>query len=128
MAHKIAALLICDAAATGPDGKFTLYGLFDVIGCHKLPLRYPQFTVYWKLLADRLGKISVRIEKPDGSPLLSLDPFELQKNPFGKHQGVYTLTGVEFPVSGDYKVLLLLNDTEEIESTTLTIQKVGPMQ
>lgn len=128
MSSKLFALLNSDAAATAPDGKITLYGIFDVINCRKIPLRHPQFSVFWKLYSDELGKISVRIEKPDGLPLLTTDGLDLQKNPLGKHQGVFTLGGVEFPVSGEYRVVLLLNGTEEIGSTTLTVQEVGTIQ
>ena len=38
------------------------------------------------------------------------------------------LGGIEFPVSGDYRVVFLFNDTGEVGSATLTIQEVGPLQ
>lgn len=128
MTQKLSTLLFCDAAASAPDGKITLYGLFDVIGCHKLPLRHPQFAIYWKLYSDQLGEVSVRIEKPDGFSLLTAPALNLQKNPSGKYQGIFMLGGVEFPVSGDYRVVFLFNGTGEVGSATLTIQEVGPLQ
>lgn len=123
MMPKLAAILFCDAAATAPDGKFTLYGIFDVIGCHKAPVRHPQFSIFWKLYSNQLGKISVRIEKPDGSPLMTGPSLDLRENPFGIHQGVFTLGGVEFPILGDYRAVLLLNDTTEIGSATIKLNK-----
>ncbi len=128
MKQELAALLFCDAAATAPDGKFTLYGLFEVISCRKLPLRHPQFAIFWKLRTDQLGKVSVRLEKPDGSSLLTSPSLDLQGHPLGKHQGVFTLGGVEFPTSGDYRVVLLFDDTHEVGSAVLTVQQLAPIQ
>ncbi len=124
MAHQLVALVLCDAVATSPEGKFTLYGLFDVIHSKELPARHPQFSVFWKLISDELGKVTIRIEKPDGSSLFDSPAYDLTKNPLGKHQGILALGGVEFPVAGNYRVIVLFNDTEELGSAMLTIEKV----
>ena len=123
MTHKLIALLLCDAVVTSPEGKFTLYGLFDIIHSKELPAKHPLFSVFWKLASDKLGKVTIRIEKPDGSSLFDSPAYDLTKNPLGKHQGVLALGGIEFPEAGNYRIIVLFNDTEELGSATLTIEK-----
>jgi hypothetical protein len=126
MAKKLAALLICDATATAPDGKFTVYGIFDVIFCQKVPARYPLFSIYWKIYSDKGGDICLRIEKPDGSTLIETNPTKIDVSDSGTAQGVFTFGGVEFPEAGDYRILLSLDKVQEIGSSTLTIQERLP--
>jgi hypothetical protein len=116
------ALLICDATATAPDGKITLYGIFDIIFCRELPLRYAQFSIYWKLFSEESGDISLHIEKPDGTQLLTPEKIKIDEH-IQKSQGVYTFGNVEFPVSGPYRIAMVFND-KEIGDTTLLVQTV----
>ncbi len=123
MPQKLIALLICDATVRGPDGKTTIYGIFDIIHSHEFPVRHPQFSVYWKIYSEELGKLSVQIKKPDGSKLLTTEPLQLGESNAGKHEGAYSFGGVEFPTPGDYKVVILFNDTQEIGSETLPVKQ-----
>lgn len=122
MSQKLLALLICDATATAPDGKITLYGIFDIIFCRELPLRFGQFSVYWKLFSEESGDISLHIEKPDGTKLLTPEKMKIDKG-VQKLQGVYAFGNVEFPVSGPYRIAMIFND-KEIGDTTLLVQTV----
>lgn len=123
MTQKVISLLLCDASARDPIGKITLYGIFDIIYSDKFPARHPEFSVYWKIYSDELGKLSVQIKKPDGSKLFTTEPLQLTESNTRKYQGVYTFGALEFPVPGDYKVVILFNDTQEIGSITLTVKK-----
>jgi len=122
MAQKLIALVLSDAVATAPDGKFTLYGLFDTINCRKIPTRHPQFSIFWKIYSDQEGKVALKVKKPDGSALLNIDPVKVR--PKSISQGAATFGGVEFPVSGEYSVVMVFNDSEEIGSTIFTIHEL----
>jgi len=126
MTQKLISLLLCDATVRGPDGKTTIYGIFDIIYSDKFPTRHPQFSIYWKIYSEELGKLSVQINKPDGSKLLTTEPLQLKKSDTGKHEGAYSFGGMEFPIPGDYKVVILFNDTQEIGSEILTVIQHNP--
>jgi len=122
MNQKLMALLVCDATAMAPDGKNTLYGIFDIIFCRELPLRYAQFSVYWKLFSEESGEISLHIEKPDGSRLLTPEKMKMDEG-IQQIQGVYSFGNVEFPISGPYRIVMEFND-KVIGDTTLLVKIV----
>lgn len=127
MTVNLFALLLCDAATKGPDGKTTIYGIFDVIQTKEseLPIRHHQFSVYWKIYTEKPGEISLRIEKPDGSPLIMAEPIKVEESAAGRYEGFHTFGNLEFPVTGDYNVLLILNGTQELGRQVLTIKATG---
>ena len=119
------ALLTCDATAGDPSGKITLYGLFDRIWATQFPAVHPMMSIYWKCHVPGPGRVGVRILKPDGTGLIELEPVEFgQESPRGI-QGSYTLSPVEFPVDGEYVVVLRYNDQDLLRSS-LYLQKRGP--
>jgi hypothetical protein len=126
MAQHLISLLLCDATVRGPDGKTTIYGVFDIIYSKGFPARHPQFSVYWKIYSAELGKVSIQILKPDGSRLLTTEPLQLEKSDVEKHEGAFSFGGVEFPTPGDYKVIVLFNEAKEIGSEVLKIIEYKP--
>jgi hypothetical protein len=125
MPRKLHALLLADAVATSPDGKLTLYGIFEVVNCRSLPTRIAQLSIYWKIYSDEKGDISIRVEKPDGTDFLSTKRMPAGVGDQATAQGVTTFAGIEFAVSGDYKVRLLFNGAEELGSTTFSVREIG---
>lgn len=123
MVMKLDALLLSDATATSPDGKITVYGIFDIIHCRKLPTRYPQFSVYWKIHSDEAGEISIKIHKPDGSELLKSLALPIEITEYGMSQGIMTFGGIEFPTAGEYKVYLMFDSSQEIGTTILNVRQ-----
>jgi len=122
MKPTLLAFLLCDAIVPGPEGKANLYGIFDIIYSKNFPLQHPQFGIFWRCFITETGEIRISIDRPDGSPLLTLDPVMVDKTP-GISQGIHMLTGVEFPAPGKYKVRLIYNKTEEIASLMLTVEE-----
>jgi len=116
------ALLTCDASAVDPAGKITLYGIFDRIWAQHFPSVHALFAIYWRCSAPGPGRAGVTILRPDGSTLVELEPVETNRE--GQHvmQGTYTLGGVEFPVEGEYTLVLKHNSIEMIQ-TPLFLQK-----
>jgi hypothetical protein len=121
MADKLIALLICDATSTSPDGKITIYGIFDAISCKHLPLIHPQFSIFWRFITEKGSEVSLIIKNPDGSHLITTDLLKL--GDAHKCQGVYSFGNVEFPVEGEYNVALLV-DGKEFGSVELTVKKI----
>jgi hypothetical protein len=122
MKPKLLALLLCDAIVPGPDGKTNLYGIFDKIHGKNFPARHPQLGVFWRCFVPEAGEVGITIYRPDGMPLLTLDPVMVDKIP-GIAQGIYMLSGVEFPSPGEYEVRLIYNGIEEIASFMLTVEE-----
>ena len=122
MKPTLLAFVLCDAIVSGPKGKINLYGIFDKIYGKGFPIRHPQFGIFWKCFLTESREIVVSIDRPDGTPLLTLDPIMVDKVP-GISQGIYMVTGIEFPTPGDYKVRLISNKTEEIASLTLSVEE-----
>ena len=116
------ALLTCDAVARDPNGKITLYGIFDRIWAHQFPAIHPMLSVYWKCHIPGSGRVNVCIERPDGSRLLDLEPAESARE--GEVSGTYTLSPIEFPVDGNYVLVLRYNDKDVMRSS-LKLQKRG---
>ena len=118
------ALLTCDATAHDPTGKITLYGIFDRIWAAQFPTVHSLLAIYWRCIAPGPGRASVTILRPDGSPLVELEPAESRKE--GPHtlQGTYTLGGFEFPAEGEYTLVLKHNSVEMMQAS-LFLQKRG---
>ena len=110
------ALLACDAVARDPAGKVTLYGIFDRIWSPKFPAVHPLFSIYWRCHVPGPGRVSVIVLKPDGSPLVEVEPVETGKQEIHLIQGTQTLGGIEFPVEGDYTLVLRYNNSEILRS------------
>lgn len=106
------ALLVCDAVARDPNGKITLYGIFDRIWTSQFPAVHSLFSIYWRCLIPGPGRAGVTILRPDGSPLTELEPVETNKESSHVLQGTYTLGNFEFPTDGEYAVVLKYNDIE----------------
>jgi hypothetical protein len=122
MKPSLIALILCDAIVSGPEGKTTIYGIFDKIYGKDFPIRHPLFGVFWKCFVPEAGEIGISIDRPDSTSLLTLEPMVVDKVP-GNSQGIYMVTGIEFPTPGEYKVRLIYNKTIEITSVILTIEK-----
>jgi len=122
MKPTLLALILCDAAVPGPQGKINLYGIFDRIYSKDFPTRQPQFVIYWKCFFHETGEVRITIYRPNGTALLYLDPVIVDKAP-GISQGVHSITGVEFPEPGEYTVRLIYRGMEEVGSTTVTLEK-----
>ncbi len=119
------ALLTCDASARDPNGKLTLYGIFDRIWVDRLPATYSMFVVYFRCAAPGPGRVAVRILKPDMSVLSDLEAIDTDKSGWHTVQGTYTLGGVELPSEGEYRVVLAF-DGEEILWSNLHVQQRTP--
>ena len=119
------ALLICDATAQDPASKITLYGIFDRIWARTFPAVHGLFAIYWRCVAPGPGRVWVTIVKPDGSTLVDLEPAE--SNHEGAHtmQGTYTLGGFEFPVEGEYTLVLKHNGVEMIQASLFLTKRAG---
>lgn len=118
------ALLTCDAVARDPNGKVTLYGIFDRIWSGKFPTVHPTMSIYWKCRIPGPGRLGVSLVKPDGTNLIELEPVESGRESAHSMQGTFTLTPIEFPVMGEYAVVLRYNDREIIRGV-LTLQEKG---
>ena len=117
------ALLTCDATVHDPSKKITLYGIFDRIWASQFPTVHALFAVYWRCVAPGPGRASVTILKPDGAQLVELELVE--SNTEGPHtmQGTYTLGGFEFPVEGEYTLVLKHNNVEMMQASLFLLKR-----
>jgi hypothetical protein len=117
------ALLTCDAVARDPTGKITLYGIFDRIWSRTFPAVHGSFSIYWRCVIPAPGRVGVAILRPDGSTLLELEPAETSKESIHSLQGTYTLGAFEFPIEGDYTMVLRYNNITLLRSV-LSLSRV----
>jgi Family of unknown function (DUF6941) len=110
------ALLTCDATAADPSGKITLYGIFDRIFAQGFPTVHNIFAIYWRCVAPGPGRAGVTVIRPDGSTLVELEPAETNREGLHYMQGTYTLGAFEFPVDGEYTLVLKHNGVEMIQA------------
>jgi len=113
-------LLTCDAISRDPNGKITLYGIFDRIWSSKFPTIHPIFAIYWRCVVPGPGRVGVELRRPDGSTLADLELIETGKEGSHAMQGTYTLGGIEFSVEGQYSLILKYNG-QEILRADLTL-------
>lgn len=111
------ALLTCDATAADPSGKTTLYGIFDRIWAQKFPAVHGLFAIYWRCAVPGPGRAAVTILRPDGTTLTELEPAETSREGVHMMQGTYMLGGFEFPVGGEYTLVLAHNGVEMLQSS-----------
>lgn len=111
------ALLVCDATARDPNGKITLYGIFDRILSSRFPVVHPMFAIYWRCAVPGPGRVAVELVKPDGSALAELEPVETTKEAAHVLQGTYALGAFEFPSEGEYLLVLRYNGNEVLRNS-----------
>ena len=118
------ALLTCDAVARDPNGKITLYGIFDRIWAAQFPAVHSLLSVYWRCHVPGPGRVGVSILRPDGSTLVEFEPVETGKEGGQAMQGTCTLGGIEFPTDGEYALRMTYNG-HEVMRGSLYLQKRG---
>lgn len=114
------ALLTCDGVVRDPQGKITLYGIFDRIWAERFPTVHPSFSIFWRCRVPGAGRLHVAIRRPDESTLVDLEPAETGKETPHQIQGTYALLGFEFPAAGRYTLVLLYNG-KELGTTVLDL-------
>jgi len=120
------ALLTCDAIAVDPAGKITLYGVFDRIFVENFPAVHRLFSIYWRGVVPGPGRAEVSVLRPDGSILVELEPAETNREGLHLMQGTYTLGGFEFPVEGEYTLVLKHNGIDMIQTSVFLQKRGGP--
>jgi hypothetical protein len=102
------ALVVCDLAHRDPgNGKWTLLGLFSVIGTHEMPFTHPLFWVYFAF-TDANGRVPLKIRLVDANedrpPLVDLSAELNLDNPLAVHEVVAPILGATFPEFGEYRL------------------------
>jgi hypothetical protein len=120
---RLRMLVTCDAAAPDPTGKLTLYGIFDTIWAKAFPAAHPRFVVAVSCYVDETTKLRLRLERPDGSPLVTTPAVEVNPSEMSAVQATYHLDGVLFPTEGTYRIALLANEGTEVASCNLRLVK-----
>jgi hypothetical protein len=122
-------LTICDSAAQSPDGKFTLYGLFNRITVAKLPGGHSELVLFFTFGYGRPGKYTAHfhIASPSGQKLLDSPPllFELQNEKAICNVQI-KLQGFPLPEAGPYRIAVFLgDDTFPLEERILFFVEEG---
>jgi hypothetical protein len=97
------ALLLCDRAEVGADGKVSLLGLCDVLWAQSFPAVHPRLDVFWRCLLDGPDALTVVVEGPDGQELRR-DVVSVAGA--GAAQSIHRLTDLDLPLPGRYRVRL----------------------
>lgn len=106
-------LAVCDSLSQAPDGKMTLYGIFNRITVEKVPSAQAEIALFMTLGYGRPGKYVVRftIKGPSGTLLLSspLINFEL-KDDKAIHNINIRFQGLPLPEEGPYRASVFFDD------------------
>ena len=105
--------ILCDDVRQERNGKFILIGLFDAIGAHTLPVRYPRLFMVTRWCSGQ-GEFTqrTRILAPDQSTII----LEGKDIPVRLTSGEATATNVEvfvnvsFEKDGTYWIEILLDE------------------
>ena len=124
---KVDFCITCDAVAQGPDGKKTLYGIFQNLHFPSFPARLPSCAVVIRL-SGGAGKhgLSVKIFDPDKNVIFSPPkPMDIELvNPLIAAEIVISLQGMLFPRDGLYWIRIYLNDEKEEQDYPIRVGKI----
>ena len=108
-------LVVCDSVAQGPDGKATLYGLFNRIVVEKVPTAHSDMTLFMTFAYGRAGKYSIRFEISAPSKKIALNSppinFELQDDK-AVHNVNIRFQGFPLPEEGPYRIAIFFGKEE----------------
>jgi len=119
---------MCDAVARGPEGKMTLYGIFDRIVAGKMPATHPSFTIVttWQS-GDREYKMRIRILDPDGRHIFETREMTFRlRGEFAKSEMVTEFNNIMFKKVGTYSVQILLGSEIKTEYPFFVMQTKSP--
>lgn len=130
MQPKLLYSIMCDAAAPGPEGKMTLYGIFDRINVTTIPAIHRSFAIVtaWQS-GDRQYKMQLRILGPDQKQVFESPEmaFEL-RGKFAKSQLVLEFDNMMFRKLGTYLVQVLLHGEVKMEYPFFVAQTRPPQK
>ncbi len=116
-------LLFCKEAAAGPDGRLNIQGVFNELYASDFPARQEHLVLAGVIEWERhtQGRIPFKIDLtgPDGKSVFSIDghtdvEFRPVNSAPAKTQLVLPMEKVMFPVPGQYRVRLTVNDAETL--------------
>lgn len=113
------AMILCDEVWTDPNtGKKSILGTFSAIFGSAFPLRLNQLSVYLAL-TDAHGPVSMKMRIIDvdeeQSPVFEKDFNPDFPDPLAVLEATLKMTGLVFPVDGEYRVQLFCADELLIE-------------
>jgi hypothetical protein len=102
------ALVVCDwAHRDGGSGKWTLLGLFSVIGAPELPFTHPLFWIYFAF-TDAKTKVPLRIRLVDVNeerpPLVEIAAEIEVESPLAVNEIVAPISAATFVAFGEYRL------------------------
>ena len=117
-------IILCDSVSNSPDGKKTLYGLFDTIRSKGFPCVHSNFSMLVRLI-NGMGKhkLQVQILDPNDKPVFKTSKtMEIKlDNPLVGADLVMQFQGFVFKVPGPYRIEVIL-DGRLIEEKTKSFQ------
>lgn len=116
---KLNFVVLCDAVGHGPDGKKTLYGLFNRIVAREFPHAHPSLAIVTRWSCG-VGPHSMHLRIVDSDKTVVFEPtgqctFTLE-HPLASADVVLNVAPLMFPRPGTYWIQVLLDGrTEEVE-------------
>lgn len=124
---KLLFVIVCDAVAQSPDGKKTLYGLFDRIATLRIPCVHPSFSIMVRWgYGD--GKHSMKIRIVDSNREVAFEPadeckFEIT-DLLSTTDIVLNIQNMTFKKTGMYWVEVYLNGVKEEQEVGIFVERV----
>jgi len=104
---KVDYIILCDAVAQDPQGKKTLYGLFDRIWSKKIPFNHRQFYIALRLIEGR-GKHKIGLQIIDNEKeIVFKAPDEVPvefSGPLGVVEFIAEFQDFQFKKDGYYEI------------------------
>lgn len=124
VAPKVDYIILCDSVSNSPEGKKTLYGLFDIINSKTFPCVHPNFFVVARLV-NGMGthKLEVQILDPNDKIIFKTpEALEIKlDNPLAGVDFVMQFQGFTFQLPGLYRIRAVING-KPIEEEIRTFQ------
>lgn len=117
-------IILCDSVSNSPDGKKTLYGLFDTINSKRFPCVHSNFFILIRFI-NGMGKhkLQVQILDPNDKPVFKTSKtIEIKlDNPLAGADLVMQFQGFVFKIPGSYRIKVIL-DGKPIEEEMKSFQ------
>ena len=120
---KLQYLLTCDAIVASPDGKQTLYGLFDRIHAGAFPCAVAQMAVAWGIRTSVPRDVRLQLVSCAGDVLMASDAIHVEGSE-SLTRGQYVLQSVQFTSPGRYWFRVVV-DGDALGDVPVDVEHIG---
>lgn len=125
---RLDCVILCDAISKSPEGKNTLYGLFDTINTKEFPCVHSTFAVFLRFTEGH-GKFGMKLQILDPKDAIVFEgrkTIEIKGNlSFAGTEFTMQFEGFPFRTPGVYRIRVLLDDVPIDNDRSFRLRQSG---